>query len=279
MRYRSAVATQPNTDMNQDRWFVDVDRGIFGVLDGMRGGGNGEVAAEFARGHILARMQLCMHRSLFSRLWSPSPSVETVRDALVDVLKDVSGDLYRVGGEKFDGMGTTATVCCFVQQQGIVHIVVGNVGDSRAYLLRQEMPIEQLTLDDSSVRILFPYDDAAAFKMQKKLASALRREDLTHEEWRIFHDRHLMTQVVGDGAHIHTRLSDVSVDSGDRILLCTDGIHDNLTDQEIGEIVRSAETLEDGVSVLLRIAEERSWDGSLRSHHDDMTALLIAFDE
>jgi serine/threonine protein phosphatase PrpC len=119
------------------------------------------------------------------------------------------------------GMGTTMTL---VELRPDRAATFAHVGDSRAYLLRGGS-VSQITTDHSLVGELV----------------TLGR--ITPEQARTHPHRHLVTRVLGLGP-ITVDTTDLSLETGDRILLCSDGLTDMITDEEIEQILASGEGVE-----------------------------------
>ncbi len=113
----------------------------------------------------------------------------------------------------FDGMGSTVVAVWISGAVG--HFVW--VGDSRAYLLRGR-DLKRLTRDHSFIELL------------------RERDQLTEAQLRNHPNRNVVTQTLGLGEPNPSAV-EVSLKSGDRILLCSDGLNDELTDEEIAEVL------------------------------------------
>ncbi|OPZ84490.1 MAG: Serine/threonine phosphatase stp [bacterium ADurb.Bin429] len=130
-------------------------------------------------------------------------------------------------------MGTTAVVACLA---GDI-LYLAHVGDSRAYLLR-DGDIRALTRDHTVAMTLV--DDG----------------DITLEEARTHPLRNRLSQVLGAHGAIHPDFTNLPVQHGDRILLCTDGLYDMLTDEEIVEIVNFSASPDEAVYALIATADD-----------------------
>jgi protein phosphatase len=143
------------------------------------------------------------------------------------------------------GMGTTCTALAL----GTEEAVIAHVGDSRAYLVRSGR-IRQLTQDHSLV------------------AQLVARKQLTPEEARRDPRRNVITRSVGISETVEpdvVRL-DEPLRPGDTFLLCSDGLHGQLSDQDLARIA-SGESLERACRELIRLGNERGGP-------DNITVLL-----
>jgi PPM family protein phosphatase len=155
-------------------------------------------------------------------------------------------------------------------------MVYAHVGDSRIYLQHGQHPLKRLTNDDGLLAKLVEnriVDTSDALRIDQ----AMSLEDLSETEFNYFRLRGGITQALGGPIPPNIHTAEVEISPGDRILLCTDGIHDNLTDQEIETILKnSPRTACARILVeqaLLRSHEER--DMTIRAKPDDMTAIVL----
>ncbi|MGE0681789.1 MAG: PP2C family serine/threonine-protein phosphatase, partial [Candidatus Binatia bacterium] len=129
-----------------------------------------------------------------------------------------------------------------------------HVGDSRVYHVRNGY-IEQLTEDHSFVQQLF---------QEGKLSS---------EEMKVSPHRHILTQAVGIGPLLHPALATSAAYPGDLFLLCSDGLHGVVSEDEILQAVLSQATdLQQACDVLVRLANERGGP-------DNCTVVLLRCDD
>ena len=155
-------------------------------------------------------------------------------------------------------------------------MVYAHVGDSRVYLLKKDEPLKRLTIDDGLLGKLIE-NEIVNEEDARRIDQAMRAEDLSEAEIGYFRMRGGITQALGGPLSPEIHVAEIPISIGDRILLCTDGIHDNLTDLEIEEILRkaprnaAARQLVD--SALLRSREERQI--TIRAKPDDMTAIVL----
>lgn len=177
---------------------------------------------------------------------------------------------------------TTVAAVLLCRQAGVDGYVLGvaHVGDSRVYLLRAGQPLQRLTRDDGYFTLRIEdhtINEADALRIDQ----ATEADQLNDTEREIFHKRNGITQSLGHRVHknnptptIHTAHTNVM--PGDRILLCSDGIHDNLTDSEIEAILRQ-QARTTVARHLVQRAINRSHEECLRAKKDDMSAIVITF--
>ncbi len=177
------------------------------VCDGMGGAPAGDVAARVATAFIKRELRVAGPRVVDA----PGPALENaVAGANQAILAEV-----KVHPED-KGMGTTCTAAVFSTD----HLSIAQVGDSRAYLLR-EGRLQLLTQDQTMVS-----------KMVE--TGALKPEEAANHPY-----RHVLFQALGTEAKVHPVITDVPLREGDRVLLCSDGLHGPVQDDIIAAILRA----------------------------------------
>ena len=196
-------------DQNEDNWTADPSQGLYVVADGMGGHVAGELAAKFVVDKFpgLVRERL---RDV-TDLVEPR-AAKRMREALSELSNRlVDGTEGKPGRE---GMGATAVVALVRGR----HALVAHLGDSRAYLLRAGR-LEQLTKDHSVVQQLID-------------SGELRPEDAG------YHPAHgAITRYVGmeDKPAPETCLQELQ--PGDRLLLCTDGLSEEVSEEQVRNLL------------------------------------------
>lgn len=223
--------------LNEDSLCISPEDSFFAVADGMGGHRAGEVASKMA-------LQL-LKRELDKRL----NSGERADQALADSIKEANRLIFEMSAKnpEWQGMGTTVTAC--LKQDG--EILIGQVGDSRAYLLRGSR-ISQLTEDHSLVQELI------------KSGSITEKEAFFHPQ------RNVLTRAIGTGLILDVDLYRFNVFSGDLLLLCTDGLTRYIRQEELLLSVSSAPDLDSAVRDLLKKATQSG--GA-----DNITIILVEF--
>ena len=210
-------------DENQDNVLVSVSHGVFGVADGMGGGAEGAKASATVC-HELKMMTHVAGDTFEQR-------VSAVRASIVDA----NAAIYAYATERgFSQMGSTAAVIVF-DPNNASRAAVMHIGDSRIYRIRRGL-VSLLTRDHSVGRELSDFAGSRAADLRS------RANPLTH----------VLTRAVGVKPAVYTEEREIDVMPGDRYLLCTDGVHDVVTDARLGVFV-AAGNLESAAS---RLAEE-----------------------
>ncbi len=190
--------------------FVGVQQGnpdgvAVAVLDGMGGARGGNVAAHLAA-ETIARVLLDG-----GQLADPNELGARVLHSLKRAGAAVRKARQQPGLEE---MGTTATVCALIDAQ----LVIGQVGDSRAYLWR-EGQIAQITRDQTLATLL------------------VERGQLALEDVRDFENGHIILQALGTEEEIDVDLTCIQVCRGDVLLLCSDGLSGMIDDEAISQVL------------------------------------------
>jgi protein phosphatase len=177
-----------------------------------------------------------------------------------------------------DELATTVALVAFCKQPGISHytMISAHVGDSRIYLLREQEHLQRLTSDDGLLTKLIE-NKMITQERALRVDQAMRADELTDLENCFFRLRGGITQALGYAVPPTVHIGKTVIKPADRILLCTDGIHDNLTDEEIESILRKSPR-----TSVARVLVERSWqrsreDGTrtIRAKPDDMSAIVL----
>lgn len=184
-------------DHNEDGYLFDDNLGLIAVADGMGGHRGGEVASATAL------------EALHTALSGSSGIREAIGVANDTVFERSTTD------EGLRGMGTTLTAGIFDR---LGTLTVGHVGDSRAYLLRDN-ELVRITTDHSLV---------------EELVAA---GELTEEEAERDPRRSMITRALGLEPGVEVDLYPVELEAGDRVLLCSDGLTTMLHEAEIAALL------------------------------------------
>ncbi|HOK06072.1 MAG TPA: protein phosphatase 2C domain-containing protein [Syntrophales bacterium] len=190
---------------NEDSLLVDEGRGIFVVADGLGGHNAGEVASALTVDVI--------RRVLAAEMGDPARPLADPEGTLRRAV-EAADAAVREGGKDpaCAGMGTTVVVALV---QG-PRLYLCHVGDSRAYLYRDGLRL--LTRDHTVGQELVD-------------CYHIPRDRVPEEEW------HVLTRAVGTGKPPVADLSVVPLVEGDILLLCTDGLTDMVSEEEMGAII------------------------------------------
>jgi protein phosphatase len=209
------------------------------VCDGMGGAAAGEVASQMAVDSIYESLTASepQERDAFARL--VRRSVERANERIFIQSRDNQSER---------GMGTTCTVAALVDTT----LVVGQIGDSRCYILR-DGKLAQVTKDQS---LAWQLIEAGA---------------MTPEEAKAFEHANIILQALGVQERVEVVLSQVDLRKGDVALLCSDGLHGPVSDEELLAVLVMETDLEKAAQTLIQKALDR--DGP-----DNITVVLARFD-
>lgn len=212
---------------NQDYVFAsDADTGalsnLFLVADGMGGHRAGEYASETAVKTVLEEIR--------------SKNIKEPIAAIDSAIKFANRKLYMEAAQDPEkaGMGTTFVAATVFDE----HLFVANVGDSRLYVV-EENGLRQVTRDHSVVEEL------------------VRGGGLTKEAARKHVDKHKITRAVGAEEDVRIDFFDVPSSDVKQVLMCTDGLTNMLSDEEIEEILLSNQKVKQKAEQLVEKANER----------------------
>jgi protein phosphatase len=236
--------------MNEDAFRVDLNLGLFIVADGMGGHNAGEVASGLAVEAIHAFMVRSRSGEDVTWPYGIDPQFSFDANRLRTALKLANRRVFRAAEtrDEYTGMGTTA-VAAYVDDETMV---LAAVGDSRIYSC-VDGKLEQLTTDDSWVQSIARDDPDAIADVSKHPM------------------RHVLTRVVGARDEIDVEIIERRTRVDETLLLCSDGLHGELSDDEIA-IVLSSDT---GTS---QLAERLVAAVLARPARDNVTAVVIRSD-
>jgi protein phosphatase len=214
-------------------------QGLFAVADGMGGHNAGEVASamaiEYLRGVALGGVASA--------------------EAFAQVVRDLNNAIFSAATATTDqrGMGTTLTAAALLETTSETdqpsQIVIANVGDSRTYLLRSG-ELRQLSVDHSYV--------------QELVTEGL----LTIDEARTHPRRNIVTRALGIDAQVSVDTWTIPMFDGDRFMLCSDGLVDEVPLNEITEMMREHTTPQ---QVAERLVTAAKWHGG----RDNITVIVL----
>ncbi len=228
---------------NQDTYFCTIlqkeKQAIFVVCDGMGGAQAGNVASE------LAAQVFADHIKQHIR---PQMSKKYMTSVLQNAITFANYETYHKSNssDEFAGMGTTLVGGILCDDGGLI----ANVGDSRLYLWQNNSLI-RVTKDHSLVEEM------------------LERGEITEQQAQIHPNKNLITRALGTDRKVFADIYDI--ESGDplRLLLCSDGLTNLVTDSEIAKHLASGDSLEDICVKLVDLANSRGG-------YDNITVLLIS---
>jgi serine/threonine protein phosphatase PrpC len=236
---------------NEDNFGYDLRYGIFVVCDGMGGQAAGEVASKLGVDVLLGYFRSAAQAGEHQQPGKPEDGLSADGASLASAIRMANRTIYEAGKqqEARAGMGSTM-VAALVKGHALS---IGNVGDSRIYLMRQGT-IQQLTQDHSLVM------------------EQVRRGYITREQAERSEMQNIILKALGSEQTVDPDVEDLVALTGDVLLMSSDGLTKYLRDEEILQVVSAAGTLDRACDALIEAARERGGD-------DNITCLLLRFTE
>ncbi len=253
MRVSSASATDKGLrrSTNEDCFSAREDLRLFVVADGMGGHAAGEVASQAVVEGIVAFVEATQTMSP-DQTWpipfDPEQSVNANRLRAGFRMGNRRLAARIASSSELRGMATTAVAVLIDGGTG----TLAHVGDSRAYRLR-DAQLDRLTRDHSWVE-------------EQIRVGALSETAARQHPW-----RNIVTRALSGSEGLEVDIQEVALQSGDRLLLCSDGVFTVLDDDQIGEVLRRETDLDSLCHALLQGAH----DGGAP---DNVTAVVLDVD-
>lgn len=203
---------------------------LYVVCDGMGGHAAGEVASEIAVNVIADRAPATPDAAALGQ------AVEEANLAIIQAAREGVGRA---------GMGCTCTAAILENER----LIVAQVGDSRAYLLHGGT-LQQITRDHSL------------------MADFIEAGQITPEEARVHPQRSVITRALGSDPRTQPDLFEINVNTGDRLLICSDGLTSMIEDYEIEDILNRTPDPQIAASKLVNAA-------IAAGGHDNVTVIVV----
>jgi PPM family protein phosphatase len=233
LRSGSATDVGRVRTVNQD---IPLERpNLYAVADGMGGHAGGEVAARVAVDTL---------EQVFER--------EPTSDGLRDAFSQANSAVWQESQANLDlrGMGTTLTAVALVGgTDGHDVLALGNVGDSRAYVFSDGHMVQ--VTDDHSLA-----------------EERMRHGEMTEAEAAIHPQRHILTRALGVSSEVEADMWELHLRTGDRLLLCSDGLSNEVGLDEMAEILEAVDDPGEAAHRLVDAANEHG--GS-----DNITVVIV----
>jgi len=209
------------------------------VCDGMGGARSGNIASSMAVEVFVGEVKRAVRSNM---------KPDKIDTMLKNALELANKAVYEQSqlNEEYQGMGTTLVAAFFQKER----LTVANVGDSRAYLFNRD-GVEAITTDHSLVELM------------------VQRGELTRETAKTFPGKNLITRAVGTESAVECDLYHVQLRKGDNVLLCSDGLSNQLSDQEMLFEVIHGTNKADCCQRLMNIA-------NYRGAPDNVTVALVS---
>jgi len=239
IKFFAATDVGRQRDHNEDNYLIDPKLHLFVVADGMGGHQSGEVASRMAASAIASYFRCEGDRA------SSMNAGQRLREALVDANKKIHS---RADDSRMHrGMGTTAVAGVYSPDERM--FFVAHAGDSRCYLVRGSA-IRQLTRDHSLIA-----------------EALLERPDLSETDLGYL-PKNVITRALGISPTVDVDLCSERAVPNDVFLLCSDGLHGLVSDDDIATIVNKHSILTDACAELVQRANEAGG-------RDNITVVLV----
>jgi protein phosphatase len=202
---------------NEDSIASDSDKGLVVLADGMGGYNAGEVASGMATTVITTELQQMLEDHLPFEV-DPQSGQTLAQGMLREQIAKANTSIYQAAQSQpqYAGMGTTLVVAMFHDNK----VTVAHIGDSRLYRLRDDT-FSQVTKDHSL--------------LQEQIDSGL----ITPEQAKTSQNKNLVTRALGIDPTVEPEIHDYDTEVGDIYLLCSDGLCDMVSDEDIGMAVQT----------------------------------------
>lgn len=202
------------------------------VADGMGGHKAGEVASEMAT-------------NIVKKAWKQTDkftTAEKVENWLKDVIVMMNDSIYEyaIENKEYEGMGTTVVMTVCTEQ----FTTIAHIGDSRCYLLNDQ-GFRQMTEDHSLVNEL------------------VRSGEISKGDAQSHPRKNILLKALGTEQSVRADIKSISWEVENKLLLCSDGLTNELTDEELVEHLQKDEPLEEIANKLLTLANEKGGEDNI----------------
>jgi serine/threonine protein phosphatase PrpC len=228
---------------NEDAYRIEAEHSLFIVSDGMGGHAEGARASQI----VVEELPAILTEKLVQLKSQNSRSVRrAIHKSIMDLNQKVRAE--GVNGNGHRNMGATLVMTMLHNDR----LYIANVGDSRAYLFRNNR-LRQLTVDHTFV------------------AELLEQGQIKPDETENHPQQHVITQCVGIDSQIGPLIRSIAVKKADRLLLCSDGLTSVVPDKKIRQIIKSHTDLQSLCKELTETANEAGGP-------DNITVLAVDID-
>lgn len=230
---------------NEDVWAFVKENGFFALADGMGGHNAGEIAAKEAVRFVCSSIEELFVSS--EKNWNVFDLCSFTKLSI----ENANSWVHHLGRKKkeYKGMGTTLCTLLFHERS----LIYGHVGDSRIYRFR-EGQLDQLTIDHS-------------------LRNEMIAKGKFHESSsKPFPYNNVLTRAIGTHGEVEAEIHIAPVNPHDLYLMCSDGLTDCVSDQEISSILKKTEDPKEITLALIDIAKQKGGN-------DNITIVSVLVDE
>ena len=222
-------------ELNEDAvgYFENLSIRFYAIADGMGGHNAGEIASNLA---IEGLIQYFKREDL----------TDNLKNELLEGIEKVNKNIYKTSRKKdnYKGMGTTVTACIICKDK----MCIGHVGDSSCIIIDKGKNIKKVTKDHSLVQELVDS------------GSITKEEACNHP------NKNIITRALGINERVEVDIYEFQVDKIDRVLLCTDGLTNGVSLQEMLDCV---------ISYSEEVACEKLVDMSKKNGSKDNISVIV----
>jgi PPM family protein phosphatase len=238
--------------LNEDNFLVAPEPNLYAVCDGMGGHNAGEVASKMAIETLQAFIEKSHKEKEITWPYGLDVNLSFDGNRLKTAIKLANKKVYRAADNREDYTGMGTTVVAGLVSEDV--LTVGSAGDSRCYLFRDGQ-LSQLTRDDSWV------------------SAALGEGILNSDEIERHPLRNVITKAVGAKESIELDVVEQRLKNGDIVLICSDGLHAMLTDDQIlASVTPFPPSLAEAAGKLIEAANEAGGK-------DNVSVVLLRYTE
>jgi serine/threonine protein phosphatase PrpC len=251
LKYAGVTHVGMKRDHNEDNLLLLPEHNLFVVADGIGGHSCGEVASQIAVDTMRAFYNDTKADPDATWPYKPDKGMPVEENRITAGVKLANRTIHETGKSdpRFDKMGTTFVGCAFHGEK----VVVAHVGDSRCYLF-------------SKGKLRLVTEDHTLLNDYKRLQA------LTEEEEAAFQYKNVIVRALGMKDSVLVDLNRLSPEPGDIVLLCSDGLHGEVTDANIqATVARHQDDLQAGVDSLIKQACDNGGK-------DNVTVVLVRYD-
>ncbi len=224
---------------NEDSLFVMPEEKVYIIADGVGGSSSGEIASGVAVTYLADKFR----KYPINEDENDKEFIERV----YDYVEGANSKIWQMASKdrKLKGMATTLVLLCFKKDTGYIY----NVGDSRAYYYRDNV-LDQITEDHSYVN------------------SLLKMGAITEEEANNHEGSHMITKALGADPTVEPDLFTIKVQKDDVILLCTDGLYDEVSNEGIVRLINENDRMNN-------LAQELVEEANRSGGNDNITVICV----
>jgi len=261
-------ASEKHPDRNEDTCLVNLSNRTFGIFDGMGGIANGKDAADISSKVFQSGL------SFIDTNHTSPPVIQEKLNAIFNQANKFVLEQQKVIGSN---MGSTATVATIISSEpGEYQLCAIHVGDSRIYVLRDGV-LKRVTTDHN---IIYQEDPQNYDYHQNILDNFDGTQSLTLIQKTFYQGRSGISRFIGNPTS-KPDFYNIKLKSGDVVLFTSDGVHDNLTTNQLTTLINQNKNLpaESITNQIIQKSTEVSRGQKVRSKSDDMTAVVIKIDQ